>query len=192
MGYASWASGPVRLPGFCIAGDMGSVLRMRNAGPPAQAAVFAGLTSLIAHSAPERRQAVPWSAALRPARPSAATKARQISSSLTKGCPTGVNAPFKPLSGIVPGHRGAVSLRVEGDGKRRLGAPPILLAELGRERRGRLRDERPGRLGLVLGHRRFHRKGHAAAAKADPGKAHGQAAHARRSRRASPNRRKAL
>src|SRR5215213_8616759 len=78
---------------------MGSLLRMRNAGR-AQAALFAGFTALIAHSAPESRQAVPSSAASRPARPSAATKARQISSPLTKGCPTGVNAPLKPLSGL--------------------------------------------------------------------------------------------
>src|SRR6185436_21108476 len=67
--------------------------------------------SLIAHSPPEGRQAVPWRAdAEGPLR--WAEKPRQISSSFTKGAPVGVKVPLRVETGLshdtgVPGPWGS-------------------------------------------------------------------------------------
>ena len=103
---------------------------------------------------------MPWRRGVAAGAAMAARKARQISSAFTKGCPTGVNVALKPVSGLSQRHRRAVSLRVEGDGQRPLGAPPILLAELGRERRRTpLRRCVPVALGSSSSGRAIRRRG---------------------------------
>ena len=74
---------------------------------------------------------MPWRLALEPLPGEGREEGAADLVALTKGWPTGVNSPFKRGVGIVPRHPGAGALRVEGDGHRRLGAPPILLAEIG-------------------------------------------------------------
>src|SRR5690606_22267577 len=72
---------------------------------------FVGRISFTTHSPPDGRQAVPRREAVdAPAR--VAEKARQISSSLTKGVPVGVKVPFMDETGLsqetwVPGPCGS-------------------------------------------------------------------------------------
>src|SRR4051812_40375169 len=61
---------------------------------------LADLTSVMAHSPPEGRQAVPWSDEATSWPETWAVKDRQISSFLTKGWPTGVKKPFSAVSGL--------------------------------------------------------------------------------------------
>src|ERR687894_833661 len=54
----------------------------------------------MAHSPPEGRQAVPWSEVVFPLVTRVARNARQISSVLTNGWPTGAKLPFDSVSGL--------------------------------------------------------------------------------------------